>query len=61
MAVKSRKRKTRKAKGKVKVKQSVQLRQKNDTTSNDSLKKVKSRPPSDAGANFKVTIKKKRK
>ena len=61
MAIKSRKRKPRKAKGKVKVKQSVRLRQKNDTTSNDGLKKVASRPPSDAGANFEVTIKKKRK
>jgi len=61
MATKKRRRRTRKAKGKVRVKQSMQLKQKTDTTANDTLNKVRGRLPADAGANFKVTIKKKKK
>ena len=48
---------TRKRKGKVKVTQKAEIRQKSDTTRLDS---IQGRLPADAGANFKITIKKKR-
>ena len=49
--------KTRKRKGKVKVTQKAEIRQKSDTSKVDT---IRGRLPSDAGVNFKVTIKKKR-
>ena len=59
MATKKTRRKTRKRKGKVKVTQKAKIRQKNDTTTNDSIKKAKAQLPRDNGANFKITIRKK--
>jgi len=59
MATKKTRRKTRKRKGKVKVSQKAKIRQKNDTTANDSIKKAKAQLPRDNGANFKITIRKK--
>lgn len=54
---KRRRRRTRKRKGKVKVTQKAEIRQKSDTTKLDT---IQGRLPADAGANFKITIKKKR-
>ena len=60
MATKKRRRKTRKRKGKVKVTQKAEIRQKSGTTSNDTIRKAKTQLPRDNGANFKITIRKKR-
>lgn len=60
MATKNRRRKTRKRKGKVKVSQSVAIKQKSDTTTNDSIQKAKTQLYRDNGANFKITVRKKR-
>lgn len=56
-AKKRRRRTTRKRKGKVKVTQKAEIRQKSDTTKLDT---IQGRLPADVGANFKITIKKKR-
>lgn len=48
---------TRKRKGKVKVTQKAEIRQKTDSTRTDT---IRGRLPSDAGVNFKITIKKKK-
>ena len=60
MATKKRRRRSRKRKGKVKITQKAQIRQKSDTTSTDSVPKAKTQIYRDNGANFKITIKKKR-
>lgn len=60
MATKKRRRKTKKRKGKVKVTQKAEIRQKSDTTANDTIKKAKTQLPRDNGANFKITIRKKK-
>lgn len=57
MASKKGTNRTRKRKGKVKVTQKAVIRQKSDTTRLDT---IQGRLPADAGANFKITIKKKR-
>lgn len=59
-AKKRRKRRTRKRKGKVKVTQKAEIRQKSDTTATDSISKAKTELYRDNGANFKITIRKKR-
>ncbi len=54
-------RKTKKARGRVKVKQSVQLRHKGDTASVDTARKAPAKTVVlDNGANFKITIRKKK-
>lgn len=57
---KRRRRKSGKSKGKVKVTQNVKVRQKNDTTSTDSVPKASTMLYRDNGANFKITVRKKR-
>lgn len=59
-AKKKRRRKTRKRKGKVKVTQKAEIRQKSDTTRLDSIPKAKTELHRDNGANFKITIRRKR-
>ena len=59
MSAKKRRRKTKKRKGKVKVTQKAEIRQRSDSTANDTIKKAKTQLPRDNGANFKITIKKK--
>lgn len=59
MATKKRRRIAKKRKGKVKVTQKAQIRHKNDTTVNDTIRKAKTQLPRDNGANFKITIRKK--
>lgn len=59
MATKKRRRRTRKRKGKVKITQKAEIRQRSDSTANDTIKKAKTQLPRDNGANFKITIKKK--
>lgn len=60
MVSKKRRRRTKKRKGKVKVTQKAEIRQKSDTTANDTIKKAKTQLPRDNGANFKITIRKKK-
>ena len=61
MAVKKRRKRnskrTRKRRGKVKVTQKAEIRQKTDSAKIDT---IRGRLPSDAGVNFKITIKKKK-
>ena len=60
MATKKRGNKPKKRKAKVKIAQNAVIRKKKNVAANDTIKKARTQLPRDNGANFKITIKKKR-
>lgn len=60
MATKKRGNKPKKHKAKVKIAQNAVIRKKKNVAANDTIKKARTQLPRDNGANFKITIKKKR-
>lgn len=57
----TKKNRTRKRKGKVKIAQNAVIRKKShNTAANDTIRKARTQLPRDNGANFKITIRKKR-
>ena len=56
----TKKNRTRKRKGKVRIAQNAVIRKKrNNSTANDTIRKARTQLPRDNGANFKIKIRKK--